>query len=328
MSFLSDLKVCQHFYQRAEREGPVMFDIHPTLACQNKCYFCISANIHIAGKEHTNFSRAHMLDWNVLQRAAIDMKSMGVKSVQLTGGGEPSVYPQFGELLSILKPMKVGLITNGIVLSQYAREVKLFTNWVRFSLDASNRQMYRQIKGADHFDEVMESITVIADGKPGPRVGVAYIITPESVKGVEDIILELKGLPIDYLQFKDVVQRGMRLTDEYHAKVDKAIAGMRREVKFPILYTKHGDGASHVSKVCSALDYVAVLGADGHIYGCCHLEYMPEASYGSIYDKSLREIWAGKPVIDINEDNCWNCRFTQMNQVIDGLSRIEDGDFL
>jgi MoaA/NifB/PqqE/SkfB family radical SAM enzyme len=332
MSFLSDLKIARHYYDQ-ERTGPVQVDIHPTLACQLKCYFCISSNEHITGLAHDNFSRAKKLEWPVLKRAIQEMIDMGVRSVQLTGGGEPTTYPEFQQLLKELRPMKVGLITNGILVGEYAKEIAAGCNWVRISLDAVGGEMYQAIKGVDHYHEVMDSIEKLVNAKIDgcPRIGVAYILTPESEIGIKQVAMELKNSGIDYLQFKPVLMRGMMLSTRTEERIQKSIASLP-DLPFKVFYTSHGsyeeDQTPRNIPQCNATDYVAVLGADGNLYACCHLEYLPHASYGSIYERSFREIWENRPLVNVTENLCWNCRFKKTNEVIESLKNIEDGDFL
>jgi MoaA/NifB/PqqE/SkfB family radical SAM enzyme len=334
INFMSDLKVARHFYDE-HRTGPVMVDIHPTLACQNHCYFCISANEHITGIAHDNFSRAKKLEWPVLKRTIMDMIDMDVKSVQLTGGGEPTTYSEFQQLLKEVSPLKVGLITNGILVGEYAKEIVEACDWVRISLDAVGEEMYKQIKGTEHYGEVMDSITKLVEARgeeKSPRIGVAYIITPESEIGIGLAAMGLKDAGVDYIQYKDVLMRGLRFTTRYENRIQKSIADIG-DIGIKVFYTSHGnyddDGATPRNiPLCNATDYVASLGADGRVYGCCHLQYLAHASYGSIYEQSFREIWKNRPFVNVSEDLCWNCRFKKTNEVIEGLKNIQDGEFL
>jgi len=333
MSFLSELKIAKHFYD-AEREGPVMIDIHPTLACQLKCYFCISSNEHVTGIAHDNFSRTKRLEWPVLKHVVMDLIDMNVRSIQLTGGGEPTTYPEFAELLKELKPVKVGLITNGILVGRYAKEIVGACDWVRISLDAVGPEMYQTIKGVDAYGEVMESIRKLIEtrGKEKtPRIGVAYIITPESERGIQKVAMELKDTGIDYLQFKHVLMRGLRFTPTYEKRIQNSIDAIN-SIGLKVLYTGHGDCDDNAVPrdipQCNATDYVTIIGADGEVYACCHLEYQPQASYGSIYEQPFQEIWRNRPFVNVSENLCWNCRFTKVNEVLARLKKIEDADFL
>lgn len=340
MSFMSSLKIAKHYYDK-DRTGPVMFDLHPTLACQNRCSFCISANFHVGGVERSNFDRRHQLDWDVLKRVIHEWDEMSVRSVQLTGGGEPTLYPQFADLLYELKSagIKVGLITNGVKVGEYSNEILDTVDWIRFSLDASNTNMYRQIKSAEHFEKVMASIDILTEGRKqhprgnNVRIGVAYIITHESMSGIGEITSRFieEGTDIDYLQFKDVVMRGMTLTPYYHQLIEKKIDEAKHYAKnFQVMYTKHGGIQADLDGMnkCDVLDYVAILGADGNIYPCCSLEYIPSLSYGSVYDNSIRTLWENRPPFEVKEELCWNCRMTGINRVIRELNSLEDVNFL
>lgn len=340
MSFMSSLKVARHYYDK-ERFGPVMVDIHPTLACQNKCSFCISANFHVSGVERSNFNRKHQLDYDVLQDVIYELSEMNVRSVQLTGGGEPTLYQNFVDLLYELKNsgIRVGLITNGIKVGEYAKEILDTVDWVRISLDASNENMYRQIKSAEHFEQVMSSIRTLTELRTQRgearkvRIGAAYIITTESIGGIGEIVrrFDVDQTAVDYLQFKDVVMRGMTLTDWYHQRIEESLSTAKKaNHKYKLMYTRHDGIRSDQEdmKRCDATDFVAILGADGNVYPCCHLEYIPSVSYGSVYEKPFSTIWEKRPELKIREELCWNCRFSQINRVITELNSIEDGCFL
>lgn len=334
MSFLNEFKVARHYYDQ-KRRGPVMVDIHPTLACQNKCNFCISDNPHVSGVERKNYSRKHQLEWPVLKSTLLDMKDLGVKSVQLTGGGEPTLYPQFSELMSEVNRFNTGLITNGILLGDYANDIIGNVEWARVSLDASNARMYLQIKKNEAFNKVISGLTTLVEKHRErqtrtKRIGVAYVLTPENVEGIVEVASLMQDIQPDYIQFKDVVNRGMMLTEFYHKKIDKLIEEAKEVTSVPILYTKHNGINFDQDPMtdCRATDYVTILGADGKVYGCCHLEYLPQAAYGSVYEKPFSDIWKNKPKISIREELCWNCRFGNLNKIINKLDTIDDGDFL
>jgi MoaA/NifB/PqqE/SkfB family radical SAM enzyme len=328
--FLSELKIAKHYYDH-DRTGPVTIDLHPTLACQNKCYFCISENFHVAGINRPNFDRKHSIEWPILKNVINEWGEMNVKAIQLTGGGEPSLYYKFPELLEEIKYFRVGLISNGVSLKKYVDDIYNSVDWIRISLDASNREMYKTIKSADNFDKVIDSLTALinANGIDHLRIGVAYIITPESIEGISEVIRLMEEIGgIDYLQFKDVLYRGTVFNDEYRSIIEKEIPLAKEAASFPVFYTTHKTDMKHEHKNCLATDYVSVLGADGNVYSCCHLEYIPKYSCGSIYKQNFREIWENKSKIEIDEKLCWNCRFMKTNKILHDLNNIQDIDFI
>jgi MoaA/NifB/PqqE/SkfB family radical SAM enzyme len=330
--FFSELKIAKHYYDHS-RTGPVTIDLHPTLACQNKCYFCISDNFHVAGMERPNFSRTHSLDWATLKSVIQEWREMGVRAIQLTGGGEPSLYYKFPELLDEIKDFRVGLISNGILLGEYADDIYNSVDWVRISLDASNKGMYKRIKSADNFSKVIGSLKTLVNTNDWDnchlRIGVAYIITPESIEGISEVAKLIESIGgVDYLQFKDVLSRETMFTEEHRSAIESEIALVKSFASFPIFYTVRGTDMKYKYKDCLSTDYVSVLGADGCVYSCCHLVYVPEYSYGSVYENGFKYIWKNKTPMKVDEKMCWNCRFTKTNDVLRELSSIEDGDFV
>ena len=78
--------------------GPLSINLDLTTACNYRCDHCI--------------------DWDILnskakyqhQKLLLSLESMirqGLRSVILIGGGEPTLYPGFGDVVSFLKKQKV-----------------------------------------------------------------------------------------------------------------------------------------------------------------------------------------------------------------------------
>jgi organic radical activating enzyme len=67
-----------------------------------------------------------------------DLKKRGLKAVILTGGGEPTLYPQFNELVQWIKRdqgLNVALITNGTTSERFEPETLSCFSWVRVSVN-------------------------------------------------------------------------------------------------------------------------------------------------------------------------------------------------
>jgi MoaA/NifB/PqqE/SkfB family radical SAM enzyme len=59
----------------------------------------------------------------------------GVKGIEMTGGGEPTLWPHFEEFIEKIskEPIKIGLITNGRTLHKYSQEFLRHFTWIRVS---------------------------------------------------------------------------------------------------------------------------------------------------------------------------------------------------
>ncbi len=115
------------------REGgpcvPVTFFVSPTNRCQLRCPQCL-----YGGKDN-----ALELDTDALARFVECTATMGVKAWELTGGGEPLLYPSINDLLRRLAELgiAVGLMTNGLALDRLDHPEDL--RWIRVSLHGMNQ---------------------------------------------------------------------------------------------------------------------------------------------------------------------------------------------
>ncbi len=101
--------------------------ISPEGACNLKCPYC-----------SVTYRDTHQrIALPVIQKYVTDLMTRGLKAVILTGGGEPTIYKDFNELVVWLHRLgiKVALITNGTQSGRVSpRAWKCFT-WIRVSLN-------------------------------------------------------------------------------------------------------------------------------------------------------------------------------------------------
>lgn len=108
---------------------PITLQVAPTSRCNLKCSFCSNAKRN----KHED------LDINVLKRFILDLKKIGLKAVEITGGGDPTMYDEINELISFCHKIKldVGMITNGILLGKVIEKENLdILKWVRISANS------------------------------------------------------------------------------------------------------------------------------------------------------------------------------------------------
>lgn len=89
----------------------VYAEIHPTDLCNLKCYFCNQA---VYRK-----SRFSELPWDLLIRTLNEMRELGLSRLRLSGGGEPTLYPEFLRIIEFVDLHDIvlwNLTTNGLLL--------------------------------------------------------------------------------------------------------------------------------------------------------------------------------------------------------------------
>jgi len=116
-------------YRNGDPNTVVSTHISPEGACNLKCSYC-----------SVTYRDTHSrIPLEVIQDYVIKLKSRGLRAVILTGGGEPTAYKQFNELVRWLhnQDLDIGLVTNGTkhLWDRVDDDVcKMFT-WVRVSIN-------------------------------------------------------------------------------------------------------------------------------------------------------------------------------------------------
>lgn len=105
---------------------PVSLQVSPTNKCQLRCQFC------------SVDERDLSLEWKLydLKILITTFHRLGIKTVEFSGGGDPSAYKTLPEIVAFCKllGLKIGMITNGIVLNKLPRETLESFTWIRISM--------------------------------------------------------------------------------------------------------------------------------------------------------------------------------------------------
>lgn len=148
--------------QKERRFAPIQVQLCPTEACSSDCPFCA------VGYRPYKTS----MPWEALEKCLRDFRSLGAKSVEITGGGEPLLYKRDGRTINDIIRLSselgfdIGLITNSSSLEKVDRSLHDSLSWVRVSL----------IK----LDEGKEPEDYDFCGLPASKLGFSYIVYDES----------------------------------------------------------------------------------------------------------------------------------------------------
>lgn len=186
--------------------GPYHAEFSPTDACNYECFFCNSAFV----------DRSKRLPWPVLERTLNELIDMGVRSIRLSGGGEPLIYPQIQQFLDIVHDRGVGIsnvTTNAFKLTPAVvdRLLKIDTDEIIISFNDVDPKRYAATNGTTEraFDVVNENIRYLMQarekrGGKKPTVIQQFFVWKGNCEEVErayDLGLELG---VDYIYLRDM----------------------------------------------------------------------------------------------------------------------------
>ncbi len=307
---------------------PVSVELSLTNLCNLNCVYCSDMELRKCQ------GISSQMDLEVLKRLFDDLKRGGTKGIVLEGGGEPTIYLHFDEVVVYAKKvgLAVGLITNGT--KALRKEILKEFEWIRVSLDATTGEEYTALKGVDKFETVLSNIANYA--KYCKTVGVGFVVTNNNISQIENLVMRLRELHVSYIQLRPVVDceelypHGIELeylkcyeTPEYAVEVN----GMKENAT-------HGNG----NLPCRAHSITNVISADGSVYLCGRLNIYDWISpIGNINQKRFCDIWNSKErseqakMVSDREfcfKNCPQCRVSKFNQLLHRIGKIQSKHFI
>ena len=138
--------------------------LYLTERCNSRCVSC----------DYWRHGRAEM-NFAAVRRLLPSLARLKTR-VALLSGGEPLLNPEWERIALALREagLKVWLLSSGLSLAKHAERAAEVFDAITISLDGTDRQSYRAIRGLDALDKVCEGIRAAADQgvAPGVRVTV------------------------------------------------------------------------------------------------------------------------------------------------------------
>jgi MoaA/NifB/PqqE/SkfB family radical SAM enzyme len=139
----------------------------------------------------------------VLEKKIVPLINKYHVGLTLITGGEPTLHPQLPAIIDILQKTgtRITLITNGTHLDAVFDEIKDQVDAYLFSLDAGNETLFREIRGLDHFKEIIAWPKRILDHRPYTQVAFNCLLQKKNIGDLVDLYRLVKDLPVDGIFF-------------------------------------------------------------------------------------------------------------------------------
>lgn len=312
---------------------PKSVEIDPSNACNHHCTFCIYASKH--SKEHSERLPAERLLGLVRELA-----TLGVTSVLFVGGGEPMTHPATVEAIELAAEhgMSVGLVTNGSrVRPELGRRLKQAATYVRFSLDAANPELHRELHGQDDHDRIVANLRALAEA-PGPAtIGTGYFINDANVHDLVACGRLVKDCGTDYIQYKSYsgVEIGPQLHERMLAELETSLALDDDTFDVHIVDRIFSNGTHQVRGYtrCHWQAFKPVIGADGDVFLCAQKRTRTQDGegiagvIGNVLDHTFEEVWRGERRREVlralSLKDCPFCVHHPQNQLLEFLGSFQ-----
>lgn len=318
--------------RKGEMITPLFAQVDLTNSCNLNCNFC-SYKIGNYSPDHMkDFNKRDRLDKNLVFKILEDMKQSGVKAVEWTGGGEPSLHPDYKDFFKFAKELNYeqALVTNSTLLDDEGIDIIRDFSWVRFSVDASAEKTYKKIKGQYGLNKTLGNLEkLIASKNPENIAGFSFIVCRDNYKEIYGATRLAKDIGCDNIRFSlAYTPEGRKMFGGIWEDVVKEIEKAKQKETKDFKVFTFSNRINEISQktksdACYFHEFVAAIGANGGIYPCCLLKYDSRFNFGNLNEKSFEEIWFGEERKKFTEKirkGCnYSCWMTEKNNFISYL---------
>jgi MoaA/NifB/PqqE/SkfB family radical SAM enzyme len=288
-------RVHEHFRDN-KRVYPLHIDMGASNFCEARCVYCYAIHQKMTGK---------MLSKDILFDLFRDAPRLGIKSITITGDGEPNLNPNIFEAVKIGKEngLDIGYATNGIALN-HLKTKTLLENcvWVRFNLSASDRETYKKVHGIDAWEKVklniIETVKTKKKIKSPCTIGTQMVLIPQVFDQIYKTSIFSLESGVDYFVIKQYANPGCAgmtqfdfdLYDSMVAELHKAEQLSNEVTKIIPKYVHIGSKGQRDYDHCLDLPLLLQISGTGKCYPCSFLFRNEEFCYGDLNKQSLKDI--------------------------------------
>lgn len=299
-------KMFSHINRVAGDYRPITADIFLTNYCNNKCPYCTYGRWKLP-----NSTKA--MTYEEFIRYAERLRQLGVEGFILTGGGEPTICPDFEKITGWLEEqgLHYGINTN------FNNLIYFKPDYLKVSLDGYDEDSYERSRGIRKYRQTVENIIRYAEWKkknsPTTSLGVQFVA--DSVQGVLKFYEANRCLDVDYFSFRPLESTGGSYyrddTKKAQAKeITAAIEALAAKDSRVTLNFKWGLLETR-EQYCTAQWAQIAINELGEVMYCCHKPYQ---IVGYIMDD---DILKKKALAHTDMSMCdIPCRMTAPNQFV------------
>ena len=325
--------------------------------CNQDCIGCpyrmegYTSNQHFGGLDKNGqftHNPSRFIPYDKVIEILDDCAAMGVRAIQLTGGGEPTVHPQFHDIVRgvLDRGLELALVTNGVRFPDGIISDLMRATWLRVSIDAGAPETYQTYRRCPewHWRKMLANLSslVAAKSSSGSRVtiGVGFVVARENHREILDLVLRARQMGVDNVRISAAFTTEGA---QYHAEIfEEAKRQTSRAVLLSTptfrVYDMLGNRVSDLEEGapdyerCAIQHFTTYIGGDQKVYRCCVTSYNDQGFLGDIKEQRLSTLWSSSEkrqrMQTFDARSCERCMFNNRNRAINtALDQPEHENF-
>jgi GTP 3',8-cyclase len=320
--------------------APVNVEIDLSNRCSLGCEWCHFAYTHTRGplagtveKPPGHIDGGDIMDTHLAYHIIADLAQAGVKSITWTGGGEPTLHPEFDSIVEFAAKYGIeqGLYTHGgHITTDRASLLKRLCTWVYVSLDEVDATSYQKHKGANRFAAARAGVLALVDAKGPATIGVGFLIHEGNWQKVAQMVDLAHWMGVDYVQLRPTIeytQQSPSLAPTEPLWMDDAIDALRVYERNPFVsvdiprFEAYRDWEGHGYSTCNWSAMQTVITPNGKVWTCVNKRERADALLGDLNSNSFAQVWSNVRPCAVTDTCRVMCRGHVANITLDAILR-------
>lgn len=347
----STLKAAWHLdkiaaIRRGEQVVPAQVQLILSDLCNQDCHFCAyrmsggfsSEQFGEDGNRNPNRKIPMAKALEIIE----DCASLGVKAIQFTGGGEPTVHPD--HLLIFEYAQNIGLetslVTNGILFRQGWEGILPSMKWVRVSIDAASPDEYARVRRvkpefyATALGHVAQLAAEIRKQETDCLLGVGYVLTRENWADAYEGIRLIRETGAHNVRLSAMFStEGPSYYDGIHDGIRAEIERIKTLERpgftvIDLFGDRIADLVQHAPdyEFCGYQQFNMYVGGNLRVYRCCTTAYTKHGEVGDLTNQRLAAWFYSRQkeasYHEFDARSCQTCQFNGQNRAINYLAGV------
>ena len=315
MTNINNIKILHYLDRITDSHLPITADIFLTNICNNNCKYCTYKR-HLGDIKEQDY-----MSFENFTKYVTILVNNGIKGIILTGGGEPTLNPDFDKITTWLEENNIsyGINTNLNILKYCSPK------YLKISLDGYDEKSYYEIRGTHSYNKVIKNIKDFIEYKnkkaKDTKVGIQILV--KNASEILNFYEAHKHLDVNYFNFRPNEDKNFHYPKDELELILQNLNYLKQNDPRVIINYKWDYLDDNCSQCLAHWSQIA-LDTAGNVLFCCH---KPEEIVGHIEDT---DIFYKHYNATLNKNTCdIPCRLTGPNNVLLNIQQLKsDVEFI